>query len=471
MIGRSRPSIECNGMWRANKLSRRAALEAGWLGALSFGLPGLWTGRSIAAESSLTSAPGFGKAKRCLLMFMWGGPSHLDTWDPKPLAPPEIRGEFQSIATATPGIYISEHFPLLAQASSNLAIVRSVTHDDPAHLSSAHHILTGHYAPKRFSDNDPPSTSDWPHIGSVIAKLRPAEGAVPSFVAMPWTVMHPAAPGGKAPGQHGGWLGSKFDPMNVTDPNQADFRPPGLHLPPEVGLQRLEQRQSLLEKLDSPWHQRTANHILDTSDDLTQRAMSLLTAPQVKKAFEIGDESPALRDRYGRNTHGQSLLLARRLLEAGVPLVTVNWHNDANPFWDTHGDNFNKLKNDLMPTTDRGFSALLEDLQTRGLLEETLLVWVGEFGRRPQITPGNAGREHWPFCFSAVFAGGGVQGGQVYGSSDRIGAYPAEAPVRPNDIAATIFHALGIPLETEITDRQGVPRNVSHGQPLTSLFI
>lgn len=462
-----RSAKECSELHQGFRFSRRAALEAGWLGAMSFGLPALWHGQSQATESG---QPGFGKAKRCLLMFMWGGPSHLDTWDPKPEAPAEIRGEFQAISTATPGIFISEHFPKLAAMTSKLAIVRSVTHDDPAHLSSAHHILTGHHAPKRFSDDDPPSVNDWPHIGSVIARLRPAEGATPSFVAMPWTVMHPGAPGGKAPGQHGGWLGAKFDPMNVSDPNAADFHPPGLALPPDVDGIRLGRRRSLLNQLDDPWFSRVVNPVLQTSHDLTERALNLLSAPQVRIAFEMSNEPPAVRDRYGRNTHGQSLLLARRLLESGVPLVTVNWHNDSNPFWDTHGDNFNKLKGNLMPIADQGFSALLEDLESRGLLEDTLLVWVGEFGRKPQITAANAGREHWPFCFSAVFAGGGVRGGQVYGSSDRIGAYPAESAVQPDDIAATIFHALGVPTITEIYDRQQVPRRISHGEPITAIF-
>lgn len=258
--------------------------------------------------------------------------------------------------------------------------------------------------------------------------------------------------------------------MNIGDPNRSNFKPAGLEFPAEVSESRLQARQRLLQRLDEPWFQQTSNSVLQSSDDLTSRALNLLTSPQVREAFSIDQEPASLRDRYGRNTHGQCLLLARRLLERGVDLVTVNWHNDSNPFWDTHGDNFNKLKKDLMPTTDLAFSALLEDLQSRGLLEETLLVWVGEFGRRPQITNGNAGREHWPFCFSAVFSGGGIKGGQVYGSSDRIGAYPSEAPVAPDDIAATVFHALGIPLETEIHDRQQVPRRITHGQPLVPLF-
>jgi hypothetical protein len=424
-------------------------------------LDGLWSARQAGAN---VVAPGFGNAKRCIFMFMWGGPSQLDTWDLKPHAPVEIRGEFKPIATNVPGTFIGEHFPRLAKMADQYAIVRSMTHEDTAHLSSAHHVLTGHHAPRRFSDATPPSAADWPQLGSALAKLRPTSGNLPSCVTMPWIVSHPAAPGGRAPGQHGGWLGSKFSPMTVGDPNEKGFHIPGVGLPADVPFTRLSHRRELLEEADK---QLVASA---SWNDLSDQAFSLLTGSAAQRAFELSEEPASVRDRYGRNTHGQSLLLARRLAEAGVPLVTVNWHDDHQAFWDTHDNNFRKLKGRLMPTVDLGFSALMEDLRARGMLDETLLVWVGEFGRRPRITPGNGGREHWSRCFSAVLAGGGIRGGVVHGSSDKIAAYPREFPTSPGDLAATVFHALGIGPEEQLVDRQGVTRTAYAGAPLLNLF-
>ncbi len=341
---------------------------------------------------------------------MWGGPSQLDTWDPKPEAPEDIRGSFRAISTTVPGISISEHFPLLAQQAHRLSIVRAMSHDDPAHLSTAHRVLTGHLAPTPFSDAAGPSPRDWPHLGAMVSRLRPTAGAIPSAVNMPWTVMHPAAPGGRAPGQDAGWLGKAFDPFLVDgDPNAAGFQVQGLGLPEGISAGRLAGRRTLLEQLDDVV--RNAEKRPEPWDRHQQRALDALVSTEARVAFQIEREDPKLRDRYGRNVHGQCLLLARRLIEAGVGLVTVNWHNDGQNFWDTHGDNFNQLKNRLMPPADQGFSALLEDLGARGLLEETLVVWVGEFGRTPRINRANSGREHWPHCYSAVLAGAGVRGG------------------------------------------------------------
>jgi hypothetical protein len=441
-------------------------LQWGGLGALGLGLRDLWAAREAAATETaggLARAPGFGKAKACILMFMWGGPSQLDTWDMKPDAPAEIRGEFRPIATNVPSIQISEHFPLLARHADKYTIVRSLTHDDPAHLSSVHHVLTGRLAPRVKSDADPPSRNDSPHIGSVLAKERPPQSAIPPFVSLPWTVMHPAAPGGTAPGQNGGWLGPAFDPFLLAgDPNAPDFRVSGLNLADGISPARLAARRSLLAQLDQG--------PADSFSPLQDRAFDLLTSAAIQQAFDISQEPAATRDHYGRHIHGQCLLMARRLIEAGVNLVCVNWHQDHQNFWDTHGDNFNGLKNRLMPPADRGFSALLEDLETRGLLDETLLVWVGEFGRRPQITAGNAGREHWPWCYSGVLAGGGIQGGRTYGRSDSQGAYPAHDPVSPAELAATIYHALGVPVDRPLYDRENRPQRLTEGDPILALF-
>jgi hypothetical protein len=433
----------------------------GGLGAIGLGLGDLLSAQATGAGSHRGQSPG--RAKACILLFMWGGPSQLDTLDPKPQAPAEVRGEFQSIATSVPGVRVSEHFPRLARLADRYAIIRSLTHDDPAHLSSVHHILTGHHAPKVKSDAEPPSRQDSPAVGSVLARLRATGQALPPFVTMPWIVSHPAAPGGKAPGQDAGWLGPAYDPFVLTaDPSGPHFAV--LSRSAELTSERLEARRSLLACLGAGISQ------ADGLSNFQQRALDLLTSDAARRAFDLSREPVSLRDRYGRHTHGQCLLLARRLIEAGVCLVCVNWHQDGQFFWDTHQNNFSSLKTRLMPPADQGLSALLEDLGQRGLLGETLVVWVGEFGRSPRISRGNAGREHHPGCYSAVLAGGGVGGGQVYGRSDRLAASPAAEPVSPADLTATVYHALGVPPEATLPDRLGRPALLTEGRPLCGLF-
>ena len=292
---------------------------------------------------------------------------------------------------------------------------------------------------------------------------------MPSAVTMPWTVAHPAAPGGRAPGQHGGWLGKGFDPFAIQgDPNDPHFQVAGLGLPEGVDATRMTDRRALLAGL-------TGGHDLSGAasgawDGFQGRALDALASAEAQGAFRVDREDPKTRDRYGRHIHGQCLLMARRLVEAGVGLVTVNWHDDGKNFWDTHGDNFNRLKTDLMPPADLGFSTLIDDLSDRGLLDSTLIVWAGEFGRAPRITAANAGREHWSRCYSVALAGGGVAGGQVYGASDRWAAYPSRDPVSPDDLGATILHALGIDPSGEVKDPVGRPFRINNGNPLTCLF-
>jgi hypothetical protein len=464
----SRARVGCEG-FRRSAATRREALRAGALALTGLGLPGLFAGR-VASASAAAGASGFGRARSCILIFQWGGPSQLDTWDPKPDAPEAVRGSFAAIPTATPGVRISEHFPRLARQTGRLAIVRSMTHDDPAHLSTAHRLLTGHLAPTVNSDAAGPSPNDWPHLGALVARCRPSTkgGTVPSAVTMPWTVAHPAAPGGKAPGQNAGWLGKAFDPFRVEgDPNSPTFTVPGLDLPEGLSPGRLADRRALL----AGSNRSTAPERPAASwDRLHARALDALLSAEARGAFKLDREDPRTRDRYGRHIHGQCLLLARRLVEAGVGLVTVNWHDDHQNFWDTHTENFRHLKDRLMPPADQGFAALLDDLDARSLLDETLLVWVGEFGRTPKITRGNSGREHWPRCYSAALAGGGVRGGQVFGASDRWAAYPARDPVSPDDLGATILHALGIDPATELTDPVGRPLRINNGRPVLPLF-
>jgi hypothetical protein len=340
-----------------------------------------------------------------------------------------------------------------------------MTHDDPAHLSSVHHILTGRRAPHVNSDADGPSRNDAPHVGSVLARERPRGRGLPAFVSMPWMVSHPAAPGGTAPGQNAGWLGPAYDPFVISsDPAAPGFVVGGLGPRAELSLDRLEGRRHLLGRLDA------LASAAGVFSGFQQRAFDLLSSRAAQRALDLGCEPPAVRDLYGRHTHGQCLLLARRLVEAGVRLVCVNWPQDGHFFWDTHGDNFRGLRRRLMPPADQGFSALLDDLAARGLLDETLLVWVGEFGRRPRITPGSAGREHWPACYSAVLAGGGTAGGRVYGRSDRLAAYPAENPVSPADLTATVYQALGIAPDTTLPDREGRPVRLTEGTPVTGVL-
>nr|MCU0714483.1 DUF1501 domain-containing protein [Pirellula sp.]MCU0718051.1 DUF1501 domain-containing protein [Pirellula sp.] len=313
---------------------------------------------------------------------------------------------FKPIPTSVPGMEICEHFVELAKNTDKIALIRSLTHDDPAHLSSGHLTVTGKLAPVLKSDATPPSDKDSPHIGSLLAKLQPPNNGLPPFVTLPWKAFHPAAPGGEAPGQHGGYLGaSRYHLLRSFDQFRANA---------DAATQISDLRSHQI------------------------KAYEMLTSPNVRNAFDLGLEPTAMRERYGRNIHGQGVLLARRLIEHGVPMVSVNWHNDGMNFWDTHGDNFNRLKNDLIPPADRALAALLEDLDERGMLDETLVVWVGEFGRRPTITPENSGREHWPFCYSGLMAGGGIRGGMIYGSSDSKGAYPDRDPVSPQDLGSLI---------------------------------
>ncbi len=456
--------VGCSGFQQTRLWTRREVLRAGTLSVFGLGLADLVANNVSAVDRSPTGLS-FGKAKSCILLFMWGGPSQLDTWDPKPNAPAEVRGEFASIATGVPGVRISEHFPRLAQHIDKYAIIRSMTHDDPAHLSSVHHILTGRHAPKVKSDADPPSRKDTPHVGSVLAYLRPNQQTLSSFVTLPWLVSHPAAPGGMAPGQNAGWLGQAFDPFVVAgDPNSPKFGVPGLSLTPEVNKERFETRKRLLTQLDD-WHQGASNY-----STFQEKALALVSSAGAERAFDLNQEPAQVRDRYGRHIHGQSLLLARRLIEAGVRLVQVNWHQDGQNFWDTHGNNFKRLKRDLMPPADQGFAALLDDLAQRGMLDETLVVWVGEFGRNPVITRNNAGREHHSWCYSAVLAGGGVRGGQVYGKSDAIAARPADKPVSPADLTATVYHALGVDPGMIVEDREARQVRLTEGSPVLPLF-
>lgn len=457
----------CHELNQATSWNRRQILRAGSYGLLGAGLSGLGPAQLGAASS----IHGFGRAKRCIFLFMWGGPSQLDTFDMKPDAPDDVRGDFKPISTATPGLQICEHFQQFSRWTDRAAIIRSLSHTDPAHLSSGHATVTGHLAPVVNSDDDPPSDRDTPHLGALMARLRSSRIKMPSTVIMPWKAYHPSAPGGVAPGQHGGWLGTKYDPLLLTgDPNAADWKAPSLQLLDGISPARLANRREMLRELDQQRKTLERTAVAAQWNDYQEGVASLLTSPQVTEAFDLSREADETRERYGRNIHGQCVLLARRLVEYGVPVVNVNWHNDGKSFWDTHGNNFNRLKEDLIPAADRALAALLEDLEQRGMLDETIVAWVGEFGRKPQITKANAGREHWPNCYSGLLAGGGIRGGTVYGASDKHAAYPVTEPVSPQDYAATIFHALGVDAQATLADREGRPHRICDGKAVLPLF-
>jgi hypothetical protein len=454
---------------------RREFIQAGFSGLLGLGLSdvlaaGARAGRGLATGRGKGAQP---RAKSVILVFLTGGLSHLDSFDMKPDAPDGIRGEFKAIKTAVPGITMCEHLPQFAARAGQLAIVRSMAHGYTNHLNATHEILTGHSQPGAFFDKIA-SRDDYPCYAAAIDAIRPRGDGVPSGVMLPTFLMEGPL---VWPGQHAGFLGPKHDPWQVRqDPNRPGFGFEGLTLPEGLSVERLEGRKSLLDQVGPHVDRITASahERRDPFAEQLERAYTLLLSGKVARAFDLNREDPRLRDRYGRHSFGQSLLLARRLVAAGVPVVQVNMGRVQN--WDTHSGNFKSLKGRLLPPLDRGVGALLDDLQVQGLLEETLVVVTGEFGRTPRIgsSTGNAngrdGRDHWARVFSAVFAGGGVRGGQTIGQSDRMGAYPASRPYTPGDLAATIYRALGVDPDHELHDRLGRPIRLCTGQEIGPLY-
>ncbi len=453
-----------------SRLSRRSLLRVGAAGFAGLNLT------TLLRAGGTTGPATRGRAKHVIFLHQWGGPSHIDTFDMKPHAPDGIRGEFTPIQTGTPGLVCTEHLPRFSGVLGRFAQVRSLHHTMKNHNSAGYYSLTGHAPPlddQRLRD----TIELYPAIGSTAARLRPVDDpAVPTFVSFP----HVIRDGSVTPGQHASFLGKPFDPFYVgQDPNSPGFRLPELSLPAGLPMARLDDRRGLQKMIDQQGdllYAETARGI----DAFYDRALTMLASPKVKRAFDLSAEDPRLRDEYGRTTYGQSCLLARRLVEAGVRFVTVYFSNtigngaSMSGGWDTHGNNFNDLKKRLLPMTDQTVPTLIADLEARGLLDETLVVWMGEFGRSPKVTNtqqfGPDGRDHWPQCYTALLAGGGIRGGAVWGSSDRNGAYPATEPTRPDDIAATIFWALGIDPETEVYDTLGRPLPVAAGKPITAIF-
>ena len=440
------------------RFTRREMVEVGGSLALGLSLPGLL--RAGVARPGASLSP---TADSCILIFLDGGPSHLDMWDMKPNAPTEIRGEFQPIATSLPGVRVSEHMPLFSRQVHRGTIIRSAHHSvNNSHGAAVYTALTGHDRGELGGRAQP---TDNPAVGSVVGLYRPAGAGMIPYVSLPYITAEGAG-GPPQPGFFGGWLGRSYDPLFILkDPNAADFSLP--ELSPEIAPARLRRRQALNLAVGG---ERTRNQKYRDLDRFEAQAFDLISSPAAREAFRIDREDPRTRDRYGRNIYGQSVLLSRRLIEAGVRVSTISWAPDANATWDTHGQNFSKLKETLLPQLDAAVSSLLDDLDARGLLSRTLVVVMGEFGRSPKVNAA-AGRDHWNFGYSLFMAGGGIKAGHIHGTSDKIGARPQSDPVTPAEIIATIYRCLGIPSDLELHDQFQRPLTVvPNGRPIEGVL-
>lgn len=459
----------------------RVGLTSAGLSAAGLSAAGL--GPSADASEPTNRIPGFGRAKSVILVYASGGQSQFETWDPKPDAPLDVRGAFKPIATPLPGVHLCEHLPRLAKIADRYTIVRSMSHEDLDHGSATYLALTGRYHARR-SSNPAPSPTDYPTYGSVLKRLRVTN-------RFPYEAVHLNAPALVpfliSPGQDGGFLGREFEPLVVGDPRDSNSVLPGLAPQPGLPMVRMKNRFTLKETLDGYRQKLEQDQKLADMSHLYRQALTMLSAPRYRDAFDLDQEPTKLRERYGRHRSGQSCLLARRLVEAGVPFINVIWNHsnrgqDADPKdpevygWDTHNDIFDAMKLHLLPRFDESFSALLEDLDERGLLDETLVVCMGEFGRAPRVKlepnfAGNLpGRKHWASVYSIVLAGAGVSRGAVVGASDRLGAEPRTQRYGPWDIAATMFSAMGLDPTSHYTDAFDRPIATTVGRPIDAIY-
>ncbi len=449
---------------RDTSLTRRSLLQIGGMGlaGLAFGNPG-------NAQSTRS-----GRAKSVIFLHQWGGPSHLDTFDMKPSAPENIRGKYQPIRTSVPGWVVSEKLQRMSRVMDKVTLIRSVRHEMKNHNSAGYYSLTGVSPPtddQRLRD----SRELYPAYGSVVDRFRPSRAGTPTFVSYP----HVIADGSITPGQHATFLGQTHDPFLITqDPNEDDFRLPELSLPQSVDPRRLENRREVVNLIDHSTRLLEISNRARGIESHHHRAMTMLTSPTFRNAFDLGKEPTAVRERYGRTTYGQGCLLARRLVEAGVRWVTVYFAASIggrrfSGGWDTHGFDNNPmypvLDEYLLPVADQTLPTLLEDLDDRGLLDDTLVFWAGEFGRSPRINS-LAGRDHWPACYTVLMAGGGIKRGYAHGASDRIGAYPSHSAVRPEDLSATLYHQLGIDPRSEVRDSLDRPLTISTGTVIDGIL-
>ncbi len=449
----------CDGM------TRRDLLRVGALGLGGLTLPGLLRLERAAAS------PGRPRARSVIVLFLSGGPSHLDSFDLKPEAPEEIRGTFRPAATRVNGIHVADTLPGIARVMDRCCVIRSMQHGNNNHPAASYWMMVGMPMTRPAPQIVTMSREDRPHPGSVIARLLPTAPQLPPFVMVPEAIS-PVGP--ERPGQHAGFLGAAYDPYRVnSDPNSARYSPgslqPGADIPPG----RIDHRRALLAQLGAHARYLDATAPAQVLDPYYTRAFDLVSSPAAQRAFDVAAEPESVRDRYGRHIFGQSVLLARRLVEAGVRLVHVNWvRHDNGPGgqgYDSHRNHLDWCRTELFPPTDRAVAALVEDLTERGLLDETLVIVTGEFGRTPRFNAAG-GRDHWANCFSVLLAGGGVRGGMVHGASDRIGAYPSTTPVHPQDLMATLYHCLGIDPHTTIYDLQHRPLPLMDGEPVGAIL-
>ena len=485
MASKQKPSLNS---WSHAGFDRRQALQIGASGILGIGINHLQGLRAASADNVT------GRAKSCIFIFLSGGLAQHESFDMKPDAPEDVRGEFKPIETATPGIRICEHLPMLAQRSQQWALCRSLTHGSNEHSAGHHIVLTGRSdLPTGFQPNRPMRT-DHPSMSAIAGYATRSQNNLPPVAVLPERLVHQS--GRVIPGQHSGVMGPAHDPWMIEassfhntsygafpeysfdhqergKPDPRVYQAPQLTLPHGLGMREVSGRLELLKRLQSQRRQLGQFAETENFDRLRQGAVSLLTDASVHQALDVTKASDKTLDRYGRNAFGWSLLMARRLVRSGVNLVQVNLGNDET--WDTHGNAFPHLKDKLFPPTDRAVSALLDDLASTGELDETLIVMASEFGRTPKITLLEKhydlpGRDHWGAVQSVWFAGGGVKGGTVIGSSDAHGAYPNDDPVKPENLAATIYQSLGIPSTAVWRDAENRPHQIYHGAPIADLI-
>jgi hypothetical protein len=452
------------------RFSRRHVLKVGGLGLLGLTLP-----RLLQAEEQMKGKAPNARAKSVIFLYQFGGPSHLDMFDMKPEAPEGIRGPHKPMASSADGIQVNDRLPRVAKIMDKVTLIRSMHHTMKNHNSASYYALTGH-APLLDDIRLRDSLDLFPGYGCVVDKLAPCAAEIPTHVAYPYVIRD----GSVTPGQHASFLGKAHDPFLVTqDPNNSDFKLPELSLPADLSYERLEQRRELQKLIDDQ------SRLLDISaaarglDAYYEKALAMLHSERLRKAFDLSAEPENVREAYGRSTYGQSCLLARRLVEAGVKFVTVYFSSNiggqstTSGGWDTHGFNNTRMYPIIekyhLPLTDKTLPTFLEDLDSRGLLDTTLVVWMGEFGRTPKINE-NVSRDHWPQCYTTLLAGGGVKRGFVYGASDKNGMYPAENPVRPDDLAATMFYLLGIDPHTHVYAPGNRPVLISEGKPVMGVL-
>ena len=459
------------GVTPTEPLHRREMLRIGALGVSGLTLPSLFDSGSTAQASPTSKLPSFGKAKNCIVLFLSGGPPHLDTFDPKPDAPDDVRGEFDTIETALPGVRLSEYLPLTSKLLDRAAIIRSMTHPSPGHADGGYAMFTGYKYDGTGAQANFMSRSDHPHVGAALAKVSPGPGPMVPFVLVPRRL---DAGSGRRAGQWGGRLGGKYDPLQTGgNPNADDFKLDHLPLVANRPTEVFRRRKRLIDQVNAQVKYLENTALAKSLSQNQEKALDVMASEAVRRAVDLSSEDPEVRAKYGRNLFGQSVLLGRRMLDAGARLVQATWlrkQGKKGYAWDSHRENFEAMREDLIPPFDFVLNALITDLEEHGQLDETLVMVAGEFGRTPRVTLKTAGREHWSNCFSVMLLGGGIRGGQVYGTSDKIGGYPESDPVSPADLTATIYHCLGVDPHREILDRNDRPMRLSEGQPIRALI-